>query len=300
MRVTLFGTRGSVPAPGPDTAHYGGNTPSVEVRGDDRTVLVLDAGTGIRRLGAQLPPDLTRIDILLTHLHMDHIQGLGFFGPLYRADVEVHIWGPASSTMSLDARLSRYLSPPLFPVHLRDLPNITCHEVPRPAFEIGPFRIDTALVCHPNPTVGYRLEEQGRSIAYLPDHEPALCVGDGAWLGPEWTSGYALAAGADLLIHDAQFTDQEYAHCVGWGHSAYCHAFEFAKCVGAKEVVLFHHDPAHDDNTIERMLDDAVRRFEPTFRVSGGREGAVFELGGNEADTWSAPRRVHTSRLAAP
>ena len=141
MRVTLFGTRGSVPAPGPDTTHYGGNTPSVEVRGDDGTVLVLDAGTGIRRLGAQLPPDLARIDVLLTHLHMDHIQGLGFFGPLYRPDIEVHIWGPASSTLPLEVRLARYLSPPLFPVHLRDLPSITCHEVPRPVFEIGPFHI---------------------------------------------------------------------------------------------------------------------------------------------------------------
>ncbi|MCE3248965.1 MAG: hypothetical protein K0R41_2790, partial [Geminicoccaceae bacterium] len=126
MRLTLFGTRGSIPAPGPETARYGGNTPSIEVRGADGTVLVLDAGTGVRRLGAQLPPDLARIDILLTHLHMDHIQGLGFFAPLYHPGIQVHIWGPASSTLPLDARLSRYLSPPLFPVHLRDLPRITC------------------------------------------------------------------------------------------------------------------------------------------------------------------------------
>jgi phosphoribosyl 1,2-cyclic phosphodiesterase len=282
MRVTLFGTRGSVPAPGPETTRHGGNTPSVEVRGGDGTVLVLDAGTGIRRLGAQLPRDLTRIDVLLTHLHMDHIQGLGFFGPLYRPDVEVHIWGPASSTLRLEARLSRYLSPPLFPVHLCDLPNITCHEVPRPAFPIGDFRIETALVCHPNPTVGYRIQERGRIIAYLPDHEPALCIGNGRWLEPEWTSGHELAAGADLLIHDAQFTDEEYARCVGWGHSAYRHAFEFAARVGAKEVVLFHHDPSHDDNTLEHLLHDAVRQFNPPFGVIGGREGAVFELGASD------------------
>jgi phosphoribosyl 1,2-cyclic phosphodiesterase len=278
MRVTLFGTRGSVPAPGPETARYGGNTPSIEVRGDDGTVLVLDAGTGIRQLGAQLPVDLARVDILLTHLHMDHIQGLGFFGPLYRPEVEVHIWGPASSTMSLDVRLSRYLSPPLFPVHLRDLPRITCHEVPTPPFEIGPFRIATALVCHPNPTVGYRIEEAGRVATYLPDHEPALGLEDGRLLEPEWISGYDLAAGADLLIHDAQFTDAEYACCIGWGHSAYRHAFEFAARVGAKEVVLFHHDPAHDDDTLDRLLADAIQRFKPAFRVSGGREGTVFEV----------------------
>ena len=101
---------------------------------------------------------------------------------------------------------------------------------------------------------------------------------DGEWLEPQWTSGYDLAAGADLLIHDAQFTDQEYACCVGWGHSTYRHAFEFAKCVGAKQVILFHHDPAHDDNTIERLFEDAVRLFKPSFEVCGGREGAVFEV----------------------
>jgi phosphoribosyl 1,2-cyclic phosphodiesterase len=282
MRVTLFGTRGSVPAPGPDTARYGGNTPSVEVRGQDGTVLILDAGTGIRPLGGQLPPDLARIDILLTHLHMDHIQGLGFFGPLFHPDIEVHIWGPASSTLPLENRLSRYLSPPLFPVHLRDLPKITCHEMPRPPFAIGPFRIESALVCHPNPTVGYRIEEQGRTIAYLPDHEPALCVANGHWLEPAWTSGHDLAAGADLLIHDSQFTDQEYACRVGWGHSAYRHAFEFAKRVGARRIVLFHHDPAHDDATLERLLDEAIRDFEPSFEVFGGCEGDVFEIGAKD------------------
>ena len=283
MRVTLFGTRGSIPAPGPETARYGGNTASVEIRGDDGTVLVLDAGTGVRRLGAQLPPNLARVDILLTHLHMDHIQGLGFFGPLYHPGIQVHIWGPASSTLPLDARLSRYLSPPLFPVHLRDLPRITCHEVPTAPFEIGPFRVHTALVCHPNPTVGYRIEEQGRAAVYLPDHEPALGLKDGRWPEPEWISGYNLAVGADLLIHDAQYTDEEYAPCVGWGHSTYRHVFEFAALVGAKEVVLFHHDPGHDDEMLERLLADAVGRFKPAFRVSGGCEGGVYEVGSSKA-----------------
>lgn len=276
--MTLYGTRGSVAAPGPETARYGGNTSTVEVRGEDGTLLVLDAGTGLRRLGAQIPPEITRVDILLTHLHMDHIQGLGFFGPIYHPGIEVHIWGPASSTLSLETRLSRYLSPPLFPVHLRDLPRITCHDVPRPPFEIGPFRISTALVCHPNPTVGYRIEEQGHVAVYLPDHEPALGLRDGQWLAPEWTSGYELAAGADLLIHDAQYTDEEYARCVGWGHSTYRHAFEFAARVGAKEVVLFHHDPSHDDERLDRLLGDAVRRLQPAFKVSCGSEGDKFEL----------------------
>ena len=114
MIVRLWGTRGSLAAPGVETARYGGNTSCVEVRGNDGGVIVLDAGTGVRRLGAKLPTDLQRIDVLLTHLHMDHVQGLGFFEPLYRPGLEIHMWGPASPMAGLRARLMRYLSPPLF------------------------------------------------------------------------------------------------------------------------------------------------------------------------------------------
>jgi len=281
MRVTLFGTRGSLASPGPETARYGGNTSSVEVRGEDDAILVLDAGTGIRRIGMQVPAGISRIDILLTHLHMDHIQGLGFFCPLYEAAISTHIWGPASSKLPLVRRLARYLSPPLFPVRLRDLPSVTCHDMPRPAFAIGRFRIETCLVCHPNPTVGYRIADAQGTLAYLPDHEPAIGRSDDRWPEPAWTSGYALAAGADLLIHDAQYTDQEYAERIGWGHSSYRHAFEFAAHVGAKELVPFHHDPAHDDATLDRLFAEAVDRHKPAFRVSHGYEGAVFEVGAN-------------------
>jgi ribonuclease BN (tRNA processing enzyme) len=210
---------------------------------------------------------------------MDHIQGLGFFGPLYDPRVDVHIWGPASSTLSLEARLSRYLSPPLFPVHLRDLPRVTCHHVPADPFEIGPFHIRTSLVCHPGPTVGYRIQSEGGVAAYLPDHEPVLALANGQWKEPEWTSGYDLAAGADLLIHDAQYTDEEYKQRIGWGHSSYRHAIEFATYVGAKELVPFHHDPSHSDETLDALLEDAKREFRPVIKVRAGHEGAVFELG---------------------
>ncbi len=279
MRVTLFGTRGSLAVPGPEMARYGGNTSTVEVRGSDGTILVLDAGTGIRPLGVQIPTDASRVDILLTHLHMDHIQGLGFFDPLYQPGIDVHIWGPASSTLSLSDRLSRYLSPPLFPVRLRELPNVTCHEIPQPGLEIGPFCIETSFVCHPNPTVGYRIQGEEGTVVYLPDHEPALGLRDGRWLEPEWTSGYDLAEGADLLIHDAQYTDEQYARCTGWGHSTIRQAIEFAAHVGAKKLVLFHHDPSHDDKTLDRLIADAMERLKPRFLVSGGCEGAVFEVG---------------------
>jgi phosphoribosyl 1,2-cyclic phosphodiesterase len=280
MRVTLFGTRGSIAAPGPETNRYGGNTSTVEVVGKDGTILVLDAGTGIRRLAARILPTTGRVDILLTHLHMDHIQGLGFFGPLYDPQIDVHIWGPANSVLTLEARLSRYLSPPLFPVHLRDLPRVVCHEVPRPPFDIGPFRIRTSLVCHPGPTVGYRIEAEEGVAAYLSDHEPALGLLNGRWPSPDWISGYDLAVNADLLIHDAQFTDDEYKRRVGWGHSTYRHAFEFANQVGAKQIVPFHHDPSHDDEMLDRLLDMAVKTFKSPCAVAAGREGTAFDVGG--------------------
>ena len=278
MRVTLFGTRGSIPAPGPETIRYGGNTAAVEVCGKDGTVLVLDAGTGIRRLGTHLSAT-ARVDILLSHLHMDHIQGLGFFGPLFNPRTNVHVWGPASSVHTLEARLARYLSPPLFPVHLRDLPNVVCHEVPCPAFDIGPFRIRTSLICHPGPTVGYRIESDDGIVAYLCDHEPALGLPNGQWPSSDWISGYDIAANANLLIHDAQYTDEEYECCIGWGHSTYRHAFEFAARVGAKRIVPFHHDPSHDDEMLDRLFDHAVAAFKCPFLASPGREDATFELG---------------------
>jgi phosphoribosyl 1,2-cyclic phosphodiesterase len=279
MNVTLWGTRGSLASPGPDTARYGGNTSCVEVHGADGTVLVLDAGTGIRRLGAALPRSLRRVDLLLTHLHMDHLQGLGFFGPLYNPAMEVHIWGPASTTQSLWSRLTRYLSPPLFPVHLRDLPcRLFLHEVPCGEFTISEFQISSALVCHPGPTVGYRIAAPEARLAYLPDHEPAL----GARSFPmseDWTSGYYLARGVDLLIHDAQYSSHEYGSHIGWGHSSLQHALDFAALADVGQLVLFHHDPAHSDGDLDRLVGEAVAVARPPFSVIPGREGTTFRLG---------------------
>lgn len=278
MKVTLWGTRGSLASPGPETVRYGGNTPCVEVRGRDGTVVVLDAGTGMRRLGTTIGADLRRVDILLTHLHMDHIQGLGFFRPLYTPGLDIRVWGPASATRDLGARLALYLSPPLFPVSLRDLPcRWSLHNVPLGRFEIGGLRIQAALICHPGPTVGYRLSEDGVSLAYLPDHEPAL--GATAFpADPEWTSGYDLAAGADLLIHDAQYTQDEYARHIGWGHCALPDAVAFARLARARRLVTFHHDPAHDDDTLDRFVEDAAQASAPV-ELEGGREGAMYDVG---------------------
>jgi len=276
MNVTLWGTRGSLAAAGPETVRYGGNTSCVEIRGDDGTLLVFDAGTGIRRLGTSLG-EVRRVDVLLTHLHMDHLEGLGFFGPLYQPEAEVHIWGPPSSTQNLQQRLIRYLSPPLFPVRLRDLPCcLTLHDVPLGPFRIGGCDLEADLVCHPGPTVGYRIREGATVAAYIPDHEPALAVSDFR-REPQWTSGYALARGADLLIHDAQYTDLEYPQFVGWGHSAIGHALAFARLAGVARLIPFHHNPAHSDADLDALIEGA-RRTNPPFEILPGQEGLSLQL----------------------
>jgi phosphoribosyl 1,2-cyclic phosphodiesterase len=280
LRVTLRGTRGSLPTPGPDTSRYGGNTSCVEVQATPDSLLVLDAGTGIRRLG-EPAPTLTRVDVLLTHLHMDHIVGLGFFRALFKPDLEVHIWGPPSTTQDLHARLTRYLSPPLFPVRLRDLPcRLSLHDVPRRGtVELPGVSVTADLVCHPGPTMGYRLSSNGASLAYISDHEPAL-GGGGFPRSRNWTSGYDLAAGADVLIHDAQYSEDEYAAHVGWGHSSVGHALTFAEMSEVGRLVAFHHDPDHGDDTLDRLQAEAVALRSP-FEIVFAAEGATFHVGGD-------------------
>jgi phosphoribosyl 1,2-cyclic phosphodiesterase len=278
VKVSLWGTRGSLATPGADTVRYGGNTSCVSVEGPKGTWLVLDAGTGIRNLGRNLPQDLNRVDVLLTHLHMDHLQGLPFFAPIRDPAVETHVWGPASTMLSLKARLQRYVSPPLFPVSVRDLaPRLCFHELSIDIFQIGEFQIIAQLVIHPNPTVGYRIECKGKTVTYLPDHEPML----GARRfprSPEWTSGYALAAGSDLLIHDTQYSPEEYQTHVGFGHSNMVQAFEFAALAGVKQFVPFHHDPTHSDDQLDRMIMDATNEVSHRFEVTPGQEGTTINL----------------------
>ncbi len=277
MEVICWGTRGSLPAAGPETQYYGGNTSCVEVRAEGYT-LVLDAGSGIRRLGMSLRGKASRIDMLLTHLHMDHIQGMGFFQPLFEPNKEVHIYGPASSISSLQSRLNRYLSPPLFPVPLRDLPSrLFFHEVPCEPFELGPFMVSCAFVTHPGPTVGYRIAYGDKVLTYLPDHEPALVNGKLSLPGA-WTSGYGLAYGVDLLIHDAQYTDEEYQRRVGWGHSTFAQAIEFARLAEARRLLLFHHDPAHTDDDLRNILEAQRALSDNSLPYDLAREGEVIVL----------------------
>jgi ribonuclease BN (tRNA processing enzyme) len=211
---------------------------------------------------------------------MDHIQGLGFFDPLFWPELDVHLWGPSSTTQSLRARLSRYLSPPLFPVRIADLPcSLTLHDVvAEPHFQIGAFRIEAGLVCHPGPTVGYRIEADGASMTYMPDHEPYL--GEAQLdIQPPWIPGLSLARNVDLLIHDAQFSEEEYPLYVGWGHSSIAHTLAFAKAAGVSELAPFHHDPSHTDTILDRLYEEVHKSHELPFHLTPAAEGDLFDVG---------------------
>jgi phosphoribosyl 1,2-cyclic phosphodiesterase len=280
LLARIWGCRGSLPTPGEATVRYGGNTTCVEVRSGNDVVLILDAGTGIKRLGDELDSS-SQIHVLLTHLHLDHLEGLRFFAPLWEEGREIHIWGPSSPVHSLQERISRSFSPPLFPVDLADIPAaIVFHDVPDDPWDLGKVRILALPVSHPGSTVGYRLEVARGSLAFIPDHEPVLGV-ELAALEPDWISGHALAAGVDVLLHDAQFTEDEYPDRVGWGHSSVAHAVGFARTADVGRLVLFHHDPDRSDADVDRLTERASELWDGDGGAPplAAREGMTIELG---------------------
>jgi phosphoribosyl 1,2-cyclic phosphodiesterase len=219
-----------------------------------------------------------RVDILLTHLHFDHIQGLGFFKPLFDPSKEVHIWAPASTTHSLQERLRRYLSPPLFPVSLRELPcKLQLHEIENSKFQIGPFAINSRYVIHAGPTVGYRVKGSQSVLSYIPDHEPALGR-TGMLKDRKWLSGIDLALKADLLVHDSQYTCKEYKDKVGWGHTSIEDAALFAALADVKKLIFFHHDPSHSDSQLNEMFLDFKNNSDYKFKYEMAVEGMEIDL----------------------
>ena len=272
MRVQLCGVRGSIPAPDADKLRYGGNTSCVLVELDEGAI-ILDAGTGIRKLGTQIYGRPGPLHILLSHLHLDHIMGLLFFAPFYDPSANVTVWGPPGGQHGLRRRLARYLSAPLSPIEIRDLPAcVRFAEVPPEPWQLCGAEVSAALVTHRGPTLGYRIAHHGRTLCYLPDHEPGLGA-DLENTPADWISGLSLARDADLLLHDAQYTAEEYGTTLGWGHSTLTDALRFARRAEARRLLMFHHDPAHADAQLDRLADEARGEW-----VAGGGDPSAVAM----------------------
>lgn len=279
--VTKFwGTRGSVPSPGPSTARYGGNTPCIEVRCGDR-VIVLDAGTGIRPLGLDLLRRGVRsIWLLLSHAHMDHVQGFPFFKPLYTPGTDLRIYSPPEWARSAEDILRRQMESYYFPVGLHEVPAQVSFAPQNGPFRIGDVSIQGHPLNHPGGSCAFRLEYAGRVLVYMADHEP-LCLqfGDASANRLRDESALRFAQGADLLIREAQYTAEEYEARRGWGHATMSEAVDSALQTGAKQIALFHHDPEHDDDFLEGEFGAVMQQHQvQDGRVFLAREGQEIRL----------------------
>ena len=279
MKIQIWGCRGSLAAPGPETVRYGGNTSCVELRLRDGTLVVLDAGTGIRKLGAKVAEEgIKKVHLLLTHLHLDHLEGIGFFTPIWDPEVELNIWGPPSPTRPLAERVATLFAPPLFPEHISDVPSqVRFHDFNEGVLPIDGAKITVQRVAHRGPTVAYRVEENGSVFAYIPDHEPARGE-DIERTDADLLSGLSTARDVDLLFHDAQYSEEEYPSHSGWGHSSIRDTVSFGRVTGAKQVVMFHHDPRHSDEQLEVMLKRAEELWGSGDRPVLAHEGFEAEL----------------------
>jgi phosphoribosyl 1,2-cyclic phosphodiesterase len=284
--VTFWGTRGSIPTPGTHTARYGGNTPCVAVESPRGDLVILDAGTGIRALGLQLVErqnGAVSAEILLSHAHWDHIQGLPHFKPLFSPGNSVQIWGSRQGTTSLEAILRQQMDPAVFPVPLDALSaKLTVHQVEAGEFKLGPFTVRSMRLRHPGTTLGYRLSPNGGgpTMAYVTDNE----LGDGGnyGTGANWHEDFVdFLRGVDLLIHDAMYTQAELETHRGWGHSSFEEAVAVAAEAGVDRLVLFHHEPEHADGAIDDLLSVARERARACGRpneVLAAQEGMRLTL----------------------
>jgi phosphoribosyl 1,2-cyclic phosphodiesterase len=274
LSIRFWGVRGSCPAPGPETAGVGGNTSCVEVVAGG-TRIILDAGTGLRRLGNEMiargPVDAT---ILLSHVHWDHIQGLPFFAPIYAPTTKLRLVGGLTGT-PLRETLRRQMSAPTFPVDLDALPStMTCDAVrDRDVLEIGDARVTVARANHPDAVFAYRIEHAGRSIVYATDTEHYACVDQRLAM---------LARDCDVLVYDAQYLPTEYTGAagmsrVGWGHSTYEAGVELARAARVGQLVLFHHDPSRSDDGVREIEERTRSLFEESCAA---REGMTIDVGG--------------------
>jgi phosphoribosyl 1,2-cyclic phosphodiesterase len=272
MRIKFWGTRGTRPTPGRKTLRYGGNTTCVEVRDRENNLLIIDSGSGIAELGSGFSAtDPLQAHLLITHTHLDHIQGFPFFLPAFVPGTHLTIVGPAGSAKSLQAAFADQMDPAYFPIRLSHMPAEMefIERNPGETFEVGALRITPHLLMHPIPTFGYRIDEGSSRFCFATDNEIAMFSNQENGTLKDLANW---CRDADLLVHDAQYSTEEYKTHAGFGHSTYEEALSLAEQAGAKQLAFFHHDPVHSDTEVDALIEEALGNH----RQSGGADVNAF------------------------
>ena len=280
MRIKIWGCRGSIPSPGCDTNKYGGNTTCVEVRLKDGSLIVIDAGTGIRCLGNTLlkARGPKKVHLLLTHAHWDHLQGFPFFVPAYMEEYSIIVRGGRPAKQSLEAFLAHQMDPPYFPVPFRDLKaSFDFRQENGQSLSIGKVEIIPIPLKHPNGGYGYKFIEGDKTFVFLTDNE----IGFDHPGGLPDAEYAAICRNADLLIHDGQYTEQEYEISRGWGHSTFRAVTDLSISADVKRLGIFHHDPRHLDQDLDRYIEECrqqISKGKSRVECFGTKEGMEISL----------------------
>jgi phosphoribosyl 1,2-cyclic phosphodiesterase len=277
VNVTFYGVRGSTPCSCESNRRYGGNTACVAIDVPGHDPIVLDLGTGLRFWGESLPVDQPfHGHALVTHLHWDHVQGLPFFTPVLRPESTLDVYAPGVDHEALATAFDEFMKPPYFPVRVADLPGeLRFHAVTDAVFAAGGAKVTARSVPHIGETNGYRIEHDGVVVVYVSDHQQPV---DGSLTVPD--AVLELCEGADLLIHDAQFTPSEFLLKSDWGHCTVDYALAVASQAGVRRLALFHHDPGHDDVMIDSLLLEAREKAAAlgATEVIAASEGLTLSL----------------------
>jgi len=260
MRIRFWGTRGTRPTPGRSTLRYGGNTTCIEVRDKDDNLIIIDSGSGIAEIGSSIAAqdgEGLQAHLLITHTHLDHIQGFPFFSPAFVPNTHLTIVGPAGSAKSLQAAFADQMDPAYFPVRLDHMPADMefIERNPGETFDVGGLKITPHLLMHPIPTFGYRIDEDGTSFAFATDNEIELFAQE---QNGSLRDLVRWCDGVDLLVHDAQYSREEYKTHAGFGHSTFDEALSLASKAEARQLAFFHHDPAHSDTDVDALIEEAI------------------------------------------
>ena len=289
MLIKFWGTRGSVPVPGKDTVKYGGNTPCVEIRTADNKLLVLDAGTGIRELGNYIIQNNVDdpLDILLSHYHWDHIQGIPFFVPIYQKGRKINFYGTPGSEKSVKKLLSDQMEKEYFPVNIDEVPaDITFKNIkPNESFKLDGLEINTYSVYHPSPTLTFKVCENNKCVVYMTDNELDVRGEDDTNIYEKLKSKNVglidFCYGCEYLIHDMMFDENLIESKIGWGHSSNKALANFAIMANVKNLVFFHYNPEYTDEKIDQLVESTIKVLKKNgsdINCIASKEGLTLSL----------------------